>query len=190
MDWQFGSLMPFRYRLIVADPPWRFRLRNEGTGSKKGPASHYALMDIDAIKALRVGDLAQPDCLLLIWTTGWLMATGEATATVRAWGFRPVTELVWNKRTASGKWRVGPGYRGRTMHEPVLLATLGNPKHTAFPSAFDGLAREHSRKPEEFYGLVDKCAPGLTPRADLFARTARAGWDAWGDETERFASSS
>lgn len=73
------------------------------------------------------------------------------------------------------------------MHESVLLATLGNPKHTAFPSAFDGLAREHSRKPEEFYAHIDRCAPVLTPRADLFARTERPGWDAWGNETRKFA---
>lgn len=185
--WTFGALKMFGYRLIVADPPWRFRLRCEETGSKKGPAAHYALMDLDAIKALRVADLAAPDCLLLLWCTGWLMATGKASAVASAWGFKPQTELVWIKTTVNGKRRMGPGYRARTLHEPVLLATLGNPKHAAFPSVFDGVAREHSRKPEEFYDLVDRLAPQLSPRADLFARTARPGWDAWGNEVGKFS---
>jgi N6-adenosine-specific RNA methylase IME4 len=72
------------------------------------------------------------------------------------------------------------------MHEPVLVCTLGSPRHKPFPSAFEGVAREHSRKPEAFYDLVNLYAPELGPRADLFARTVRPGWDAWGNETEKF----
>lgn len=187
-DWQFGALKMFGYQLIVADPPWRFQLRNEETGAKKGAATHYALMDLDAIKALRVGDLAGRDCLLLLWTTGWAVAEGQAQAVARAWGFNPKSEIVWIKTTANGKRRWGPGYRVRTIHEPILLCTIGNPQHAAFPSVFDGIAREHSRKPEEFYDLVDKRAPDLMARAELFARTARSGWDVWGNETGKFAS--
>ncbi|MDE2467548.1 MAG: hypothetical protein KGL35_02060, partial [Bradyrhizobium sp.] len=98
----------------------------------------------------------------------------------------PKSEIVWIKMTATGKRRMGPGYRARTLHEPVLVCTLGTPRYKAFPSVFDGIAREHSRKPEEFYDLVDVCAPELVARADLFARTKRSGWDAWGNEMEKF----
>jgi N6-adenosine-specific RNA methylase IME4 len=185
-DWQFGHLRTFGYDLIVADPPWRFELYEEETGSQKGPASQYPTMSLDEIKALRIGELARGDCLLLLWTCGWAIATGQAQEVARAWGFQPKSEIIWNKRTRSGKWRVGPGYRVRTMHEPILLCTIGNPFHAAFPSAFDGLAREHSRKPEEFYQLIDRMAGSLSFRADLFTRTERAGWDGWGDEAGKF----
>lgn len=176
----------FGYDLIVADPPWRFELYNEETGSEKGAAAHYRTMSLEEIAALRVGELAGRDCLLLLWTTGWAMATGAAQKVATAWGFKPVTELVWRKTTINRKVRMGPGYRARSKHEPVLLCTAGNPDHKAIPSIFDGLAREHSRKPENFYRVVDRCCPKLKGRADLFARTHRRGWDAWGDEIGKF----
>lgn len=99
-----------------------------------------------------------------------------------AWGFTYKTELMWRRMTPAGKVRMGPGYRARTMHEPVLVATMGN---QAFPSCFDGVAREHSRKPEEFYALVDARFSGAV-KADLFSRQARPGWDGWGNEAGKF----
>jgi N6-adenosine-specific RNA methylase IME4 len=74
------------------------------------------------------------------------------------------------------------------MHEPVLFGTVGKPRKftPALPSCFDGIAREHSRKPEEFYRMITDRTPGLR-RADLFAREKREGWDAWGDEVEKFS---
>jgi N6-adenosine-specific RNA methylase IME4 len=74
--------------------------------------------------------------------------------------------------------------RVRTLHEPILVATLGNLKHKALPSLFDGVAREHSRKPDEFYRLVAEYAPGR--RADLFSRETRPGFEGWGDELGKF----
>jgi N6-adenosine-specific RNA methylase IME4 len=185
--WQFGKLRMFSYDLIVADPPWRFDLFREETGSEKGPAHHYETMALEEIKALRVGDLASGDCLLLLWTCGWAMATGQAQEVARAWGFKPITELVWRKLTPNGKPRMGCGYRARTFHEPILLCTAGNPAHTPLPSLVDGIARQHSRKPEEFYGMLDRCCPKLQGRADLFTRTERNGWDGWGREAGKFA---
>lgn len=185
-DWQFGDLQMFGYDLLVVDPPWRFELYNEETGSAKGAAAHYATMDLEEIKALRVGDLASGDCLLLLWSTGCMLP--QCLDVMKAWGFAYKTELVWNKRTRSGKWRVGPGYRARTIHEPVLLGTIGNPRHRAFPSAFDGIAREHSRKPEEFYEIVDQCCPDLKGRGDIFARTNHPNYASWGNQIHLFPS--
>lgn len=185
MIWQFGNLRMFGYDLIVADPPWDFENYSD-TGTKKGADPHYHVMPLTEIKALRVGDLARGNCLLLLWCPGWAMATGKAQDVAREWGFDPKSEIVWNKRTARGKWRMGTGYRVRTMHEPILVCTIGSPVHQAFPSVFDGVAREHSRKPEEFYRTVDRYAPNLRNRADLFSRTVRLGWDGWGDELGKF----
>ena len=91
-------------------------------------------MPLDAIKTLPVHELARGDCLLLLWTTGWAIATGQAQEVARAWGFKPISEIVWLKRYPSGKARVGTGYRVRTMHEPILVCTVGAPQHKPFPS--------------------------------------------------------
>lgn len=185
MNWPFAPLVPLSYEIIVADPPWRFRTWSKHNQAKSA-SRHYSLMMLAEIKELPVARLAQADCLLLMWTTGWAMATGQAHDVVRAWGFDLKTELVWNKRTASGKTRMGTGYWARTMHEPIIVATLGRPrKFSAFPSAFDGIAREHSRKPDEFYSLVVKHTCGLR-RADLFSRETREGFDGWGLERGKF----
>lgn len=187
MTWAFDPLVPLSYEVIVADPPWRFRTWSEHNQAKSA-SRHYSLMMLGDIKALPVGQLAQADCLLLLWTTGWAIATGQAHDVARAWGFAPKSEIVWNKRTASGKSRMGTGYWARSMHEPIMLASIGKPrKFSAFPSAFDGLAREHSRKPDEFYALVNKHTCGLR-RADLFSREKREGFDGWGDEHGKFLS--
>ncbi|MGY3607642.1 MULTISPECIES: MT-A70 family methyltransferase [unclassified Bradyrhizobium] len=181
----------FGYDVIVADPPWTFELRS-AAGGGKSPQAHYRCMSLDDIKALPVGQLARGDCLLLLWTCGWAMATCQAQEVAKAWGFTPITEMSWRKTTANGAIRMGPGYRVRTMHEPILVCTLGNPEHTALESAdrfdirLDGAAREHSRKPVEFYQHVVDCTPNAVLRADLFSRESRPGFDTWGDECTKF----
>ena len=185
MSWQFGSLPMFGFDVIIADPPWDFQNFSDA-GTKKGADPHYNTMSLDAIKALRVQDLASGDCLLLLWTCGWAMATGQAHEVARAWQFTPLSEIIWRKLTASGKPRMGTGYRVRTLHEPILVCVTGNPKHQPFPSLFDGIAREHSRKPDEFYQIVIDRTPLALRRADLFSRETRAGFDGWGDEVGRF----
>jgi N6-adenosine-specific RNA methylase IME4 len=181
----FEPLPPLSYDVIVADPPWDFR-NYSAAGTKKGADPHYAVMSLDAIKALPVDRLAGGDCLLLLWTTGWAMAEGFAQDVARVWGFRPLSEIVWRKLTATGKPRMGTGYRVRTMHEPILVCALGNPHHKPFPSCFDGVAREHSRKPVEFYELVTSHTPLALRRADLFSRETRRGFDGWGLEHGKF----
>jgi N6-adenosine-specific RNA methylase IME4 len=94
----------------------------------------------------------------------------QRTPLARLRGFKPIAEIVWLKRYPSGKARIGTGYRVRTMHEPILVCTVGNPQHKPFPSTFDGIAREHSRKPDEFYDLVLSHTPQAIRRADLFSR--------------------
>lgn len=185
MDWPFDPLSPLAYDVIVADPPWTFELYSEA-GEEKSAQAHYDCMSTEEIAALPVGHLARADCLLLMWTTGWAMATGVALRVVTAWGFSPVTEIVWAKRTRNGHLRMGPGYRARTMHEPILLGTVGSPRHKPFPSIFDGLAREHSRKPDEFYSLVRAHTPDAFRRADLFSRETRDGFEGWGREAGKF----
>lgn len=181
-NWPFGDLCPLTYDLIVADPPWDFENFSEA-GTKKGADPHYDVMALDAIKALPVGQLARGDCLLMLWGTGCMLP--QVLEVMRAWGFAFKSEMVWRKVTRNGKVRMGTGYRVRSMHEPVLLGTMGKPQHKAFPSLFDGIARQHSRKPEEFYGLCDQRMQAIR-KLDLFSRTNRPGWEAWGKEVGKF----
>jgi N6-adenosine-specific RNA methylase IME4 len=184
-EWPFGNLRPISCDVIVADPPWDFE-NYSAAGTAKGADAHYSVMALDAIKALPVGQLARGDCLLLLWTCGWAIATGQAQAVARAWGFVPQSEMVWRKLTINGKPRMGTGYRVRTLHEPILVCTIGAPKHTPLPSLFDGVAREHSRKPTQFYEIVREATPQAMRRADLFSRETREGFEGWGNEHGKF----
>jgi N6-adenosine-specific RNA methylase IME4 len=141
--WQFGDPQMFGFDVIIADPPWDFKNYSDA-GTLKGADPHYDVMTLDAIKALRVLDLARGDCLLLMWTTGWAMATCQAQD-----------------------------------------VALGNPRYRPLPSSFDCVAREHSRKPVEFYELVTKHTPSAA-RCDLFSRETRDGFVGWGNEHGKF----
>jgi N6-adenosine-specific RNA methylase IME4 len=185
MNWPFDPLRMLSCDVIVADPPWDFE-NYSAAGTKKGPDPHYEVMSLLDICALPVGQLARGDCLLLLWTTGWAMATMQAHTVVQAWGFRPVSEMIWRKKTVNDKVRIGTGYRVRTMHEPILVCTVGNPQHKPFPSIFNGIAREHSRKPDAFYELVRVSTPSALHRADLFSRETRPGFIGWGKEAGKF----
>lgn len=178
----FAALRPLSYDLIMADPPWSYD-RWSDKNQSKGAADQYATMELPDIAALPVGHLARGDCLLLLWACGCMLP--QAIDVMKAWGFAFKSEIIWRKVYKSGAPRMGTGYRVRTMHEPILVGTVGSPQHKAFPSLFSGVAREHSRKPEEAYALVEKLMPGAR-RADLFSREDRKGWDGWGLETGKF----
>lgn len=182
-SWFFDPLKPLFYELIVIDPPWGFDLYSN-EGAKKSGQYHYDLMTDDEIMALPVGHLASINCLLYCWTIAPKLPL--AIECVRRWGFDYKSFTVWRKITRLGKVRMGPGYRVRTTGELVVVATLGNPKQSFVPQTiFDGVAREHSRKPEEFYALCDRVMPHAR-RADVFARQPRRGWDSFGNETHKF----
>jgi N6-adenosine-specific RNA methylase IME4 len=182
-DWPFEPLGMFSADVIVADPPWLVEMYSE-KGEGKAPQAHYSCMPLPAIKALPVGHLAGGDCWLFLWTSAPLL--DAAIDVMRAWSFSYVSRAAWRKTTVNGKVRLGPGYIVRTMHEDVLIGRIGNPRRSKpIPSLFDGLAREHSRKPDEFYDLVERFAP-LARRVDLFSRQNRPGWQAWGNEAGKF----
>lgn len=179
----FDPLKPFKYDILVVDPPWLFDLRSEA-GEEKSPQAQYDCMTRDQIRALPVGELCGPNSWLFLWTCAPLLPF--AIECVAAWGFTYKSRMTWRKTTRNGKVRVGPGYVVRSMTEDVLIATIGRPSYThALPSIFDGLAREHSRKPDSFYALIEDFAPRAW-RADVFTRETRDGWDAFGNEATKF----
>jgi N6-adenosine-specific RNA methylase IME4 len=183
--WFFDPLLANSYDLIVIDPPWPFQTWSQ-KGQGKSASKHYRVMTLADIKALPVRQLLKDDAVVLLWATGAMLS--QAVAVMQAWGITFKTEIAWRKVTRNGKVRMGCGFWARTMHEPILLGTVGKPAKFTLPSCFDGIAREHSRKPQEFYRMIGEKTPDLR-RADVFAREKREGWDVWGDEVEKFPSS-
>ncbi|MQX44353.1 hypothetical protein CN172_15255 [Sinorhizobium meliloti] len=168
---------------MVIDIQWPFDLYSDA-GAKKSASAHYDVMSAEQIRALPVGQLASMNCLIYSWATAPQLPF--AVECLKAWGFQYTSFMAWRKTTAAGKVRMGSGYRVRTTGEIVLVGTLGNPKQSHVPSTiFDGIAREHSRKPEAFYDLCDRVMPHAR-RADVFAREQRSGWRAFGDEVSKF----
>ncbi len=136
-------------------------------------------MDIEEIKAMSVRDIAADDAVLWLWTTNAHLRV--AFDVVEAWGFEYRTLLTWVKdRMGTGEW-----LRGQTEH--CLLAVKGRPvfvsgKHT---TALQAARREHSRKPEEFYALVEATCAGA--KVELFSRERRDRWKSFGNDCEKFA---
>lgn len=183
MNWPFGDLKMFGYDFIMADPPWKFE-NWSSKGERKNASAKYDCMPLDNIKALPVGHLASKDCLLWLWATHPLHR--EAFEVCDAWGFKYVTGGCWVKTTTKGNIAFGTGYRLRSASEPFLICTNGDPNTVKnVRTAFTGLAREHSRKPEEAYKIAEHYVPAAR-RLDLFSRQSRDGWDNWGDESTKF----
>ena len=184
MTWPFGTLTPLKYRAILADPPWLYRLRSK-KGEAKAPQAHYGCMDLDAIQALPVGHLAAPDCILMMWATAPMLP--QAIATLEAWGFRFVTAGAWAKQSSTGlKWAFGTGYLLRSAAEFWLVGMIGSPRidDRAIRNLIVAPVREHSRKPDCQYQLVERLTPG--PYCELFARSRRPDWESWGKEAGKF----
>ena len=186
-EWPFGSLRMFGYDLVMIDPPWPFDLWSNA-GNEKSAAAQYDCMTREEIISLPVGNLLRAGGVLWLWCTWPLAAEGFHVECLRAWGLEGKTGGAWAKRTASGKLRWGTGYLVRSVCEPFFIATIGADREydgAAECNLIDGLAREHSRKPEEAYSLCERVMPHAW-RADVFSRENRVGWDCWGREAGKF----
>ena len=166
-----------RYAVLYADPPWHFNVYNEECGIERAAGNHYSTMSLDEICALPILSLASPDAALFMWTT--VPHLRESFDVLVAWGFEYKTNIVWVKN------KIGLGYFVRNQHELLLVATRGDmpspsPANRP-PSVISAPRREHSRKPDEAYELIERMYPEL-PKIELFARHARPGWAAWGNE--------
>jgi len=166
------SLKPLegKFDVIVVDPPWPYGTKYDPEGRRA--ASPYPEMSLEELKNLKLP--AAEDCVLWLWTTNAFMH--EAFHLLEAWGFEPKTILTWVKdRLGLGDW-----LRGRTEH--CILAVKGHPRVnlTDQSTVLFAKAREHSRKPEEFYKLVESLCFGR--KLDYFGREKREGWEVYGTE--------
>lgn len=169
---------------IMADPPWRFANRTGKVAPEHRRLDRYSTLDLADIKALPVADVAAKNAHLYLWVPNALLP--EGLAVMEAWGFRYVSNVVWAKRRKDG----GPDGRGvgfyfRNVTELLLFGVRGSMR-TLAPARrqvniIETRKREHSRKPDEQYDLIEQCSPG--PWLELFARHPRDGWTVWGDES-------
>ncbi len=167
------------YSVIYADPPWSFKTYS-GKGLGRSAEAWYDCLTLDEICALPIENLAEENCVLLMWTTDPFLR--ESFRVIDAWGFTYKTVgFYWIKSPTS--W-FGTGYWTRANPEQCLLATRGQPKRTNadVPKLIVAPRREHSRKPDEIYERIERLCVG--PYIEIFARQRREGWNALGDETD------
>lgn len=170
------SLPTGPFRVIVVDPPWAYEKR--ATDPSHRAALPYPSLAIEEIEVVPVQKLAADDAILWLWATNAHLE--DAFHIVRAWGFEYKTLLTWVKdRMGTGDW-----LRGQTEH--CLLAVRGKPVVvlTNQTTILHAPVRDHSRKPDEFYKMVEQLCPGS--KVELFARVTREGWTAHGSETTLF----
>lgn len=182
--WPFVGLTPYKYGLILADPPWKYAMRSP-KGYEKSPEAHYPTMSIEELARLPIADLAAPDCIFVMWAI-W-PKLDQCIDLMKRLGFTYKTGGSWIKTTVHGKRSFGPGYILRSTTEPWLIGTIGAPKvrDRSIRNLIESVRREHSRKPPEMRQICERLAPDSW-RCEIFATELWAGADVWGNHIGKF----
>jgi N6-adenosine-specific RNA methylase IME4 len=174
-----------RWTTVLADPPWRFINRTGKVAPEHRRLSRYDTMTTLDIAGLPVSEIAVDRSHLYLWVPNALLSDGLQV--MEAWGFTYKGNLVWHKiRKDGGSDGRGVGFYFRNVTELVLFGVRGSLR-TLSPgrsqvNLLSSRKREHSRKPDELYPIIEACSPG--PFLEMFARYPRGGWDVWGNEAE------
>lgn len=175
-----------RFRTILADPPWQFQNRTGKMAPEHKRLNRYGTMTLEQIAALPAVDLAEDTAHLYLWVPNALLP--EGLRIMAAWGFTYKSNLVWHKiRKDGGPDGRGVGFYFRNVTELVLFGVRGKHARTLAPGRRQvnfvaTQKREHSRKPDELYDIIEACSPG--PYLELFARGERPGWSVWGNQAD------
>ena len=173
-----------RFRTILADPPWRFQNQTGKIAPEHKRLNRYGTLCLDDIKGMPVGDIADETAHLYLWVPNALLPDGLEV--MKSWGFTYKSNLIWHKiRIYGGSDGRGVGFYFRNVTEVVLFGVRGKNARTLGParSQVNLLAtrkREHSRKPDEQYEIIEACSAG--PYLELYARGKRDRWTVWGDQ--------
>jgi N6-adenosine-specific RNA methylase IME4 len=177
-----------KFTTILADPPWRFDNSTGKVAPEHRRLARYPTMTLDDICSLPVEDLAADTAHLYLWVPNALLP--EGLRVMREWGFFYKSNLIWHKvRKDGGSDGRGVGFYFRNVTEVILFGVRGKNARTLAPgrkqvNMIETRKREHSRKPDEQYMLIESCSPG--PRLELFARGERKGWSVWGNQAEAY----
>ncbi len=173
-----------KYKTIYADPPWQFANRTGKMAPEHKRLNRYSTMKLEDIMRLPVSDVADEKSHLYLWVPNALLP--EGLEVMKAWGFEYKTNLIWEKTRKDGMPDGrGVGFYFRNVTEILLFGIKGSNNRTLQPgrsqvNLLRSMKREHSRKPDEFISLIEKCSPG--PYLELFARGNRENWDMWGNQ--------
>ena len=179
-----ASLRGQRFHTVLADPPWRFTNRTGKMAPEHKRLSRYETITTGDIAALPVSEIVREPAHLYLWVPNALLPQGIAV--MAAWGFDYKSNVVWHKiRKDGGSDGRGVGFYFRNVTELLLFGVRGKNARTMAPgrrqvNMIESRKREHSRKPDEQYGIIESCSPG--PYLELFARGTRPGWTYWGNE--------
>lgn len=176
-----------KFSTVLADPPWQFTNRTGKVAPEHRRLSRYGTLTLDEITAIPVGEAVEEKSHLYLWVPNALLR--EGLAVMDAWGFTYKTNLIWHKvRKDGGPDGRGVGFYFRNTTELVLFGVKGSLR-TLAPGRRQvniilSRKREHSRKPDEQYEIIEDCSPG--PYLELFARGSRPNWSAWGNQSEEY----
>ena len=176
-----------KYKTILADPPWRFMNSTGKVAPEHKRLSRYSTLSLQEILDIPVNTIAEEQCHLYLWVPNALLA--EGLETMKKWGFTYKTNIVWYKiRKDGGPDGRGVGFYFRNVTELVLFGIKGKIR-TLQPgrsqvNIISSRKREHSRKPDELYNIIESCSPG--PYLELFSRGKRDNWFVWGNQSENY----
>ena len=175
-----------RFATVLADPPWRFQNSTGKVAPEHKRLNRYGTMTLDDICALPVADICAPTSHLYLWVPNALLPDGLRV--MAAWGFQYKSNIIWHKvRKDGGSDGRGVGFYFRNVTEMLLFGVRGKNARTLQPgrTQVNYLAtrkREHSRKPDEIFGIIEACSPG--PYLEMFCRGVRANWTVWGNQAD------
>jgi N6-adenosine-specific RNA methylase IME4 len=178
-----------KFATVLADPPWQFVNRTGKMAPEHKRLKRYPTMTLADILALPVGAIVGEPAHLYLWVPNALLP--EGLRVLAAWNFTYKSNLVWHKVRKDGEPDGrGVGFYFRNTTELILFGVRGANARTLAPgrrqvNIIRSRKREHSRKPDEAYGLIEACSPG--PYLELFARGSRPGWTSWGEQAEEYA---
>jgi len=177
-----------KFSTVLADPPWQFQNRTGKMAPEHKRLSRYPTMTLQEIKDLPVEAIVNDTAHLYLWVPNALLPDGLQV--MENWGFTYKTNLIWYKiRKDGGPDRRGVGFYFRNVTEVILFGVRGKNVRTLQPgrsqeNLISSMKREHSRKPDEQYNLIESCSSG--PFIELFARGPRKGWFVWGNQSEEY----
>lgn len=175
-----------KFKTILADPPWQFQNRTGKVAPEHKRLNRYPTMNLKGICDLPVVDVSEDSAHLYMWVPNALLP--EGLEVMKAWGFSYKSNLIWHKiRKDGGSDGRGVGFYFRNVTEIILFGTRGKNARTLDPgrsqvNMIQTRKREHSRKPDEQYDIIEACSPG--PYLELFARGERENWTVWGNQAD------
>jgi len=185
---EFLASVEGKYSTILADPPWQFTNRTGKMAPEHKRLNRYETLDLEQIKSIPVAKVCNDPAHLYLWVPNALLK--EGLEVMNEWGFTYKTNLIWHKvRKDGGPDGRGVGFYFRNTTEIILFGVRGKNARTLQPgrsqvNIIRSQKREHSRKPDEQYEIIESCSP--KPFLELFARGPKNGWKVWGNQAESY----